>query len=584
MPHAPEPSFPRSDFARLFREDERLSTCLGVGVTACRWAGSVRLTSGRLVAQDPYMNGEVAFEEPVPAGYHRVYVAVAWLDGGSERVTGAMVALDDNALQRVRLGELRWQLARRRGEGARDAFRFGVDYATAAFMDEDVARWLSDNDSGRESISAWLEMAGSGSSVEVRGCGGNLVAFSSGAGDGAYACWWGMDEAGRRVCLAVDLEMAVEEQEAPLGPDAPLFIAVKRRDVAAVRASRAKKAELGCEADSGLAPLHWATHAGLLDMVRALIERGANPNLKLARDESLWRSYSKGATALHIAVERGNVELVQALLEAGATPNVASNGGLTPLHLAVLAGHVPLVSALLRAGADAGAQTRGDLWQKSFLLCHPRGTTALHVAAAAGHAELVSELLRAGAPLDVQDKEGLTALHLAARFQRRDVAEQLLRAGAQADLVCNEGTTPLWQATYTAPEDEGAVVALIRALLGAGAVRKDAPFSSTALHRAAVQGAVQVIRVLLEAGFDPNDSRGRRSVLAGAAAEGHLEAVKVLVEAGARVEEGGKHSAREEALKNGHPEVLRYLDSQTRGGEVRAKPPMVRPARGPGTR
>ncbi len=48
MPHSPEPSSPRSDFARLFRDDERLSTRLGAGVTVCRWAASVKLTSGRL--------------------------------------------------------------------------------------------------------------------------------------------------------------------------------------------------------------------------------------------------------------------------------------------------------------------------------------------------------------------------------------------------------------------------------------------------------------------------------------------------------------------------------------------------------
>jgi len=529
------------------------------------------------------MNGEAPFEESVPAGYNRVYVSAVWLEGGSERVAAAMVAFHDDALERLRRGELRWQVARRKVEGSSNPYRFGVDYATAAFMDEEVARWLSKNDPGRESISAWLEMAGSGSKVEVHGSGGNLVAFSSGAGDGAYACWWGVDAAGRRACLVIDFELMVKEEEAPLGPDAPLFTAVKRRDVAAVRASRAKKAELGCEPDRGVSPLHWATHAGLVDMVRALLERGANPNLKLARDESLWCQYLKGSTALLIAVDRGHLELVQALLGAGALPNVASNRGLTPLHLAALAGQLPVVSALLGAGAEVGAQTRGDLWQKSFLLNHPRGTTALHVAAAAGHAEVVAELLRAGAPPDLQDQEGFTALHFAARFQRVSIAEQLLRAGAKAGLLCKDGTTPLWQATWSSPDDELAIAALIRALAAAGAVSKEVAFGNTALHRAAGHGATQVIRALLEAGFDPNDTRGKRSPLAWAAGEGHLEAVKVLVEAGAQVEERGKHAAREEALQKGHPEVVRYLDQVLRP-EARARPPLVRPARGPGSR
>jgi ankyrin repeat protein len=584
MPHLPEPASPRSDLARLFRDDERLSTRLGPGVTVCRWVASVNLPSGRLVAQDPYMNGEPAFEEGAQPGLNRVYVSGVWLDGGTERVSAAMVVFDSETLPRLQRGEVRWRVARRKVSGTRDPFRFGVDYATAAFMDEDVARWLSEKDPARESIGAWLEMAGSGSDIKVPGCNGNLVAFSAGAGDGAYTSWWGVDEAGRRLCLAIDFELLVEETR-PLVEHASLFSAVKSGDVASVRSVSMKKTELGCEPHSGLSPLHWATHAGLLDVVRALLERGANPNLKLSKDEALWRRYLKGATALHIAAERGHAELVQALLAAGAAPSTASNQGLTPLHLAVRAGHGRIVSALLQAGADAGAQTRGDLWQECFSGFHSRGTTALHLAAAAGHSEMVSELLRAGAPVDSANHAGLTPLHLAAQLQRREIVEQLLSAGARADVLCKEGTTPLWRATYTSPEIEEDVVAIIRALVATGAVRKEAAFGNTALHRAAIQGAVRVIQALLDAGFDPNDSSGRMSPLAFAAAEGELEAVKLLVQAGARVDERGKLAPREVALRNNHPEVVLYLAqaqaSTQAAPEAKAKPPLIRSARGP---
>jgi ankyrin repeat protein len=62
-------------------------------------------------------------------------------------------------------------------------------------------------------------------------------------------------------------------------------------------------------------------------------------------------------TALHAAAAAGRADLVQALLDYGADPNVRQLGGFTPLHAAVHLGDQAMAQALLAAGADPGART-----------------------------------------------------------------------------------------------------------------------------------------------------------------------------------------------------------------------------------
>ncbi|MDP7240452.1 MAG: HisA/HisF-related TIM barrel protein [Dehalococcoidia bacterium] len=60
-------------------------------------------------------------------------------------------------------------------------------------------------------------------------------------------------------------------------------------------------------------------------------------------------------TPLHWASEGGHLEVVKALLEAGADTDLADGDGATPLHYASHpseGGHVEVVKALLEAGAD----------------------------------------------------------------------------------------------------------------------------------------------------------------------------------------------------------------------------------------
>ncbi|KAJ8950176.1 hypothetical protein NQ314_008029 [Rhamnusium bicolor] len=74
----------------------------------------------------------------------------------------------------------------------------------------------------------------------------------------------------------------------------------------------------------GLAPIHWAADSGFLEIVKILINSGAEVNLQDA----------DGQTALHYASSCGHVECVKYLLEQGGQTDSIDNEGCTPLSVA----------------------------------------------------------------------------------------------------------------------------------------------------------------------------------------------------------------------------------------------------------
>ena len=166
-----------------------------------------------------------------------------------------------------------------------------------------------------------------------------------------------------------------------------------------------------------------ATIAGSVDMVKALLAHGANPNARLTT-RVLKRVYTggdgklaKGATPYMRAARAGDVTLMKVLLAAGADPALAQDNGNSPLLLAAGLGHrgpiggtetmaIEAIAISLDRGADINAvNTAGD--------------SALHVAAttnfaesgtAAGSLAIVKFLTDRGARLDIRNKQGRTAL------------------------------------------------------------------------------------------------------------------------------------------------------------------------------
>src|SRR5947207_6222466 len=151
--------------------------------------------------------------------------------------------------------------------------------------------------------------------------------------------------------------------------------------------------------ENGETPLHWAASSGHEEVIKMLMDVGADPNIQ-RRD---------GASALHCAASRGHDKSVRMLLSFDAHGNALKaevngldNNADTALHFAAWHGHDEVVLVLLAAGAESSAQNKQartpldyarDWKHESVVkILQHADEEALHRAASDGNVELVETL------------------------------------------------------------------------------------------------------------------------------------------------------------------------------------------------
>ena len=152
-----------------------------------------------------------------------------------------------------------------------------------------------------------------------------------------------------------------------------------------------------------------------------------------------WREedVAPGATPLYIASEKGFADVVRILIDAGADVNKATPRDYieTPLLMASFKGWSPVVRMLIDAGADVNKGiTFGDNENSIPLIC----------ASEWGFDDVTRMLIDAGADVNQADEAGQTPLLNATRTSAwdrewRDVMRMMIDAGADVNKADNIG-------------------------------------------------------------------------------------------------------------------------------------------------
>jgi uncharacterized protein len=348
--------------------------------------------------------------------------------------------------------------------------------------------------------------------------------------------------------------------------ETPIMTCASSGSVDAVRALIARGADVNAsEPSQNQDALMWAAAERHADVVRLLIEAGANPQAHT----------KKGFTALHFATREGDLATTRQLLAAGVNVNIRSlpeepaaetrrdntgggrsssgaaavgvaprgpayqatlSAGSTPLLVATVRGHVPLAIFLLEQGADpnvidagftplhwASATWEGGISNPVYGFIDPMGGIPNRKA----KLELVTTLLARGANPNVrmtkrppgfsglgggyEDAAGATPFLLASAAADLEMMRLLLAAGADPALVTDTRTTPVMAASGLnrgigeSPTTEAEALEAVRFLMQLGADARGATTNGeNALFGAAYRGWNTLLALLIEKGADVN--------------------------------------------------------------------------------
>jgi ankyrin repeat protein len=256
------------------------------------------------------------------------------------------------------------------------------------------------------------------------------------------------------------------------GGATPLLFTARVGDVESARLLLKAGADANDSQPDGVSALVLAAHSGNGQVAALLLEHGADPN-----------GFGSGYTALHAAILRSDLNLVKALLARGANPDVRMTKG-TPMRRdttdwnlpATLIGSTPYLLAarflepdIMTALVAGGADPR---------LTMPNGADAVMLAAGMGSSrtasrrgietidfgkvepeslvrEAVAAAVRLRGDVNAASQNGDTALHVAAAQGHDTVVQFLVERGARVSVKNSRGITPLAAATFGSTAGRG---------------------------------------------------------------------------------------------------------------------------------
>jgi uncharacterized protein len=308
----------------------------------------------------------------------------------------------------------------------------------------------------------------------------------------------------------------------------------------------------------GFSPLHFATRQGFADVVKALVEGGADVNQVNPGDKS---------TPLVVATINGYFDIGRYLLEKGADPNLASDNGVAPLYGTLnvqwapkalypqpqayrqqQTGYLDYMKLLLEKGANPNARLGRKVWYSGYNFdlagVDEIGASPFWRAAYGGDVEAMTLLVSYGADPTI------TTIKPAGRPRTGD--------GDRFNVQDVSGLPPV--------PVGGPAVTPLHAASGVGYAEGFAANS----HRYATSGLLNAVKYLVEkTGADVNaaDHEGN-TPLHNAAARGDVEMIKYLVSKGADVTRVNREGQTTADMANGpvqrtqpFPDALKLLES-----------------------
>jgi len=162
-----------------------------------------------------------------------------------------------------------------------------------------------------------------------------------------------------------------------------------------------------------------AAKGGDLEAVKQFVERDPN---------TLQQRTKLSDTALHWASSCGHTDIVKYLLSKGSDPNIKNIAGATPLHLAARKAYVQVMAALIHSKADLNA--------KNFL--EDGEETPLHIAIQKGNLEAIELLLKSGADVNARMTDGTRPLDIAEKAPTSDVRKLVVKYKGTSNLTEEE--------------------------------------------------------------------------------------------------------------------------------------------------
>jgi ankyrin repeat protein len=324
----------------------------------------------------------------------------------------------------------------------------------------------------------------------------------------------------------------------------PLFIAVLTGNIEIVRVLLQHGADPRQLNDSGVTALDWAiaasrlaiamemlAHCGQLPDTHAAVLNG---DLTTCPAPELNATDMYGSTPLHYAAYSSNCQIISELLELGVSPDSANQFGQTALHWASGEGHLEAVRLLIGGGANplrqdnfsltplARASAHGHLPTVEYLvqISNPNSRTlgqALHQAVEGGHPSVVEFLIDAGANVDLYTPS---------------LTFTVVKLGQSEEVRHRQEYPPLHTATV------GGNLEIAKLLVDGGAAINAEADNMTAMLLACLTRNPDMLSLLIQGGGDMGwRSWHGTSALHWAAGCNAPECVRLLVTAGAEIED-----------------------------------------------